>query len=243
VSDADPRRIIVEWRYKPRLLHFSLMDEAGAALEGDFPDWEKTPITVDLRNRQTHRRLVLGHSRTVIEMYSETNPEDAIRFAVRVQKVVARKLAYDGISRLGLRFWFALGTSQTFEALVAAMFDRLFRRDPAVERMLDAEVSDTQYVVDLRADQEGWESHFRLGPMRREQWFQVVEYDPRLFPTNAQDPESLDQLRQTVPEILTYVDLDIYRPSVDPRDVEHLVEQALVRARSRVARVSEILKQ
>ena len=57
------RKLVVELRYKPELGFYSKMDAVGANLSDDFPHWQRSPLTVEVRNRKKHRRVFLGHQR------------------------------------------------------------------------------------------------------------------------------------------------------------------------------------
>ncbi len=105
-------------------------------------------------------------------------------------------------------------------SMVERLSKRFFVHTDKIKNLLEARISDLQYVVDLE-DEEGWQCHFRVEPMLKEQWFQHLRYDLGIF---SQD--TLKDYQESIPENIVYVDLDFYRKDVATKDCAALIKAA-----------------
>ncbi len=61
------KKLVVEVRYKPELAFYNMMDAVGTELADHYPDWVRSPLTVEVRNKKKHQRVFLSHQRTFYE--------------------------------------------------------------------------------------------------------------------------------------------------------------------------------
>jgi len=54
------RHLIAELRYTPTLGFYSAMDKIGIALGEHYPDWERSPLTLEVRDKNHRRRCYLS---------------------------------------------------------------------------------------------------------------------------------------------------------------------------------------
>ena len=61
------KKLVVEVRYKPELAFYNMMDAVGTELADHYPDWVRSPLTVEVRNKKKHQRVFLSHHATFYE--------------------------------------------------------------------------------------------------------------------------------------------------------------------------------
>jgi hypothetical protein len=236
VKTSNPRKVLVEWRYKPVLAFYGHMDLVGTALRDEFPDWQRSPLTLELRNKVAHRRLFLSYTRAFVECDGPGDLEGEVQLLLDVHEKVREHLSLESYTRVGIRQWFALTFGHDFRNIVKRLHKRFYVSDDNVEKIYGGKVKDLAYAVDLEAE-EGWECHFRLGPMQRKQWFEVVQYEKAVF--QRQGEHSFEELEKSLPEALLYVDLDYYCQDVAAKQFADRVHDAQRRAASTVRQCIE----
>jgi hypothetical protein len=94
------KKLVLEMRYKPDVGFYGKMDSFGTEFAGDFPDWERSPLTLELRDKKKHRRLYLSVKRLFIDV-DEPDRELDLGFAERLAgKIVPRLGVKDFIAQL-----------------------------------------------------------------------------------------------------------------------------------------------
>jgi len=209
------RKLVIELRYKPELSFYGRMDTVGMKLGEQFPDWERSPLTVEVRNKKKHRRVFLCWNRCFYEADLESaDPNREFECAQGTLCDVCSALSVHELKRVGVRQWFACDTNKAFAAMVDEITDRFLHRGEELRAILTDNVHDVAYVVDYETH-EGWKYHLRLGPMTKEQWFQVVHYEPGIFVRLDEDASTtFEEYRKTLPDNFLFVDIDCYQDEV-----------------------------
>jgi hypothetical protein len=180
MSQIPLKKFVLEWRYKPNLAFYNLMDELGAEFISQFPDWQRTPLALEVRNLKKHRRALFSVDRC----FYERDEPDELTMNIDAAKAVfeksCKKLKIQNLSRVGLRQWFAYSVPETFETLVKLIAKRFLSNDSRLQALLGGECRDLAYNVDLN-DASGWKYNIRLGPMEKTQWFQAIPHDPQIY--------------------------------------------------------------
>jgi hypothetical protein len=229
LKTSAPRKLVIEWRYKPALSFYGQMDAVGLALSDEFPDWRRSGLTLELRNKVLHRRLFLSYNRSFVESYGPEDTDREFTFWAKVHTVVCDKLALDNYTRLGIRQWFALTFGHGFESMVSRLHKRFYVNDDQIKRIYGGKVKDLAYVIDVEAD-DGWECHLNVGPMKRKQWFELVHYERGIFQDPGEGTHTFDSFRDSLPETLLYVDLDYYSQEVSASEFADRVREGHRRA-------------
>jgi hypothetical protein len=218
------RKLVIELRYKPELTFYSRMDAVGTALADDFPDWQRSPLTVEVRNKKKHRRVFLTHQRCFYE--TDLAPAGSVgefEFAQKTLLDVCSGLSVKDLKRLGVRQWFASDVDKSFAVMVDEVTSRFLNRSSDLSAILTDKPRDVGYVVDYETP-DGWRYHLRLGPMTKEEWFQTIHYEGGIFEAaEEEDPASLQQYRKTIPENFLFVDIDCYKDNVSTVDFRELL--------------------
>lgn len=223
VNPITPKKYVVELRYEAKLSFYPAMDPMGEELAREFPGWERSPLTLELRSPKEHRRLFLSHLRTFFE-------QDAIRDLDQVEdraktylEKVARHFSFNDFQRIGNRYWFIHSVDKTFPALTETLFDKLFSANNSFRGLFPGIKSDIGYVAYFEHP-DGWKYNVRIGPMRRSEWFEKVIHEPDIFNSiDVQDGLTLDAYRQSFPEQFIYFDIDCYKQQVTKDDVAALL--------------------
>ncbi len=136
VQTFSLRKLVVELRYKPELGFYSKMDAVGTNLSDNFPEWQRSPLTVEVRNKKKHRRVFLSHQRCFYETdLVPAHPNLEFDFAEKILSEVCAGIALRELKRIGIRQWFASDLTKSFALMVDEVSSRFLNqsadlRDP-----------------------------------------------------------------------------------------------------------------
>lgn len=208
------RHLVAELRYAPTLAFYSAMDKIGIALGEHYPEWERSPLTLELRDREHRRRCYLSHHRSfyeAVDFHDETREfEHLIRFFDKLHY----ELQFVTVRRLGVRQFASVGCDDPFPEMVRKVARKFHLQSDRINRMLRGRIEDISFVADVRTE-NGWRSHLRLGPMERKQWFELIPYELGLFSSG----ESFAKFQETFSERMFFVDVDGYQEDFPYSDV------------------------
>jgi hypothetical protein len=203
------KKLVVELRYKPELGFYSKMDAIGIDLAEDYPDWERSPLTLEVRSKKKHRRLFLSVRRAFIEA-DQADSDTEFSTVESLLKKVCSKLEVKTLERIGVRQWFAADLNKSFALMVDQTAERFLLRTPEVSGILGDKTKDVAYVVDYESP-DGWLYHLRLGPMLKSQWFMTVAHEPRCFEDGEDAKETFEKFQESFPEQFLFIDMDCYK--------------------------------
>lgn len=209
------RKLVIELRYRPNLGFYGKMDAVGRSLGDDFPDWERSPLTLEVRNKKNHRRVFLSHRRCFYQAdLGDAEPQREFQFAEKTLEAVCAGLAITEFARIGIRQWLASDMDKAFALMVDEIAARFLNENEELSSILTDTKHDVAYVVDYETS-EGWKYHLRLGPMTKEQWFQVVDYEVNIFERPEEENAlTFEKYRSSLPENFLYLDIDCFQEDV-----------------------------
>jgi hypothetical protein len=217
------KKLVVEWRYKANLRFFGKMDETALELVDDFPHWERSPLTVEVRNRQKHRRLFLSVHRSFFEV-DDADPNADFSVVEKLLKKTCSKMEIRSLQRLGIRQWFVANLEQPFALLVDEIKAKFLSQDKMLSGILSDKVLDVSYVVDFETN-DGAKYNLRLGPMTKKQWFEMIRHEPQLFEPPAESSEkTFEQYEAVFPENFLYIDIDCFKEDCPVDKIESQVQ-------------------
>lgn len=219
----EPRKIVVEWRYKPTLAFYPKMDGLGTKYAESFPDWQRTALNLEIRDKKRHRRVFWAHRRSFFEAETPENLAEAFDTARRFIDEFCGAVGHRELTRLGVRQWFAISRDESFAALLDRFSRKFLNPNDKLVSKADGVLTDTLYAVDFDW-KEGWKALFRAGPMTRKQWFESVPYETGIFqdsPAWEREPPkgTFEDYRWSFPDPLLYLDLDCYQENLGAVDV------------------------
>jgi hypothetical protein len=203
------KKLVVELRYKPELGFYGKMDSIGLELAEEYADWERSPLTLEVRNRKKHRRLFLSVLRAFVDL-DDVDPDGDFSHAEKLLGKVCPKLDVKEFKRMGIRQWFAADLEKPFALMVDQFAERFLPKNQELGGILNDKTKDVAYVVECEAG-EGWRYNLRLGPMTKAQWFVSVAYEPNAFEQGDEATETFEKFRQTIPDQFLYIDIDCFR--------------------------------
>jgi hypothetical protein len=217
------KKLVIEVRYKPELAFYGKMDAIGIDLADNYPDWVRTPLTLEVRNKKRHRRVFLSYQRSFYE--ADLIAPDAtveLAHAGETMSAVFRKLSLDEFRRVGLRQWFAKDLGKAFACMVDEFANKFLPSQDEVKAILTDRVNDTAFVTDYETT-DGWKYHLRFGPMTKDQWFQSVSHEQNLFEQPEEEKTAtFDAFRASIPDAFLCVDVDCFREDVSPQQFNEL---------------------
>lgn len=225
-------------RYKPDLSFYGKMDSVAIAFADKFPHWERSPLTVEVRNRKKHRRIFLAHRRCFFEsdpLALESKSE--FEFAMDGLERVCSALEITELQRIGVRQWIAADLEKPFALMVDEIESRFMSQNPILAEILSDKVTDLAYVVNFETT-EGWKYNLQLGPMTREEWFQRVRYERGNFGQEDDDESaSFETYQQSIPDNLLFIDVDCYQENASAGQLKQCVAAFRQRSHDLVGRL------
>src|SRR5690606_7921582 len=103
------KNLIVEWRYQPQLGFYSKMDGVGLHFHDEFPDWQRSALSLEILNKTANRRFFMAYRRAFYDVVGIAD------HSVRTELEVARplferlgdQLGIERLDRIGFRQWAA----------------------------------------------------------------------------------------------------------------------------------------
>lgn len=216
--DVPVRNLAIEWRYEHSLAIYSSMDQVGIAFKDSYPDWQRTALTLELRDKKHRRRFYMSFNRC---FFHTANPDDAtieLDKAVPLFDLLAQKMDIKTVKRIGLRQWSAFPRQESLKELVQLTARRF---QPTSEKLLDllqGTVEDVSYVTEA-THVSGWKYNLRLGPMEKKQWFEIVEFEGGAF-----EPKAAEEFKESFPEVFLYIDMDASKEDVPYSETKILLQ-------------------
>jgi len=209
--------LVVDWRYDPSLAVYSAMDRLGLEFREQFADWQRTPLTLELRDKKQVRRFVMAHNRTFYHVISPLDGASSeIDKALQLFNRLAELIEVRHVRRVALRQWFSFKVQEPFRELTRISQKKFLAQAP--QEVLQGTIDDMSYVVDV-IHGEGWGYSLRAAPMLKEQWFQVVPYQEEAFESS----HAFDSHKDVFPEAIFYVDIDAHKDDVPLSDMNLLL--------------------
>jgi hypothetical protein len=212
------KHLVVEMRYAASLAFYGIMDKIGISLADGHSDWERTALSLEVRDAKRHRRCFLAHSRSFYESVDFPVEEPEFEQAFKLFDKLHHELKFTTVQRIGIRQWVSVPATESFAQLVKKVVEKLHLRSDRIDQILRGKVEDIGYVADVRTD-VGWKYHLRLGPMERKQWFETILYTPALFSS----PEDFKKYQDSLPERMYFLDLDGFREEFPFSDLPSLL--------------------
>jgi len=215
LQSVPVRKLVIELRYKPELGFYGKMDGVALGFAEKFPDWERSPLTVEFRNKKKHRRVFLAHRRCFSEAdLGAQEPLSEFDFALTTLERVCTGIDVSELKRVGVRQWIAADLGKAFALMVDEIGSRFLSQDSDLASILSDKPTDLAYVVDY-ATNEGWKYHLRLGPMTKDEWFQRVQYERNVFEGKDEDNSAtFEKYRESFPENFLFVDVDCHAEDI-----------------------------
>ncbi len=204
----------MEMRYAPTLVFYGVMDKIGLEEADHYPDWERSPLTLELRDKKHHRRCFLSSSRAFFEAVWFSSATKEYECARKIFERVHHEVKFTKIHRVGIRQWASVKLEDPFSQLVKLFAKKFHPANKKLDGILRGTIDDLSYVADVTTA-NGWKYHLRLGPMQQSQWFELIPYEPGLF----ESAEEFTTFKNSFGERMLFVDLDIYREDITYADL------------------------
>ena len=106
------KRLVIDLRYRPTLRVYAHMDSIGVHFAKDFPDWERSALALEIRNRKTHRRLIVTHRQTVYDSLSPTADTAEFELVKEAVNLTCKRLDFQQFERFAICAWFVTASKQ-----------------------------------------------------------------------------------------------------------------------------------
>jgi hypothetical protein len=230
VPDIPPEKLVAEWRYKPTLRFYPQLDQLGQEFLDQYPDWERTALTLEVRNIRRHRRVHFAFGRCFYEADGKVDLYNEFNTIGNTIGRTCERIGIDRIERIGIRQFFAIDFELSFAALMDKVHAKLFVQDERLTAALGAAVKDVGYVAEMESD-DGFKYHLRLGPMLKRQWMEMVPLDPDNFERPVtEESATFKKYASLIPDQFLYIDFDCARIGCTVAEAKECVAHAKRRA-------------
>ena len=193
------------------------MDSLGIALAANFPEWNRGPVNLELRNKAKHQRLIVNHRQVAFEYDSPGTEDERVEITTAVMKAYESRIGFPKFARFSVHGFFAAATQESFATLCETSRKKICygaSRYPSFS--WDGDEDDGRQL----------RRHFRYGkleicgsprPMERDQWFQLVFYDMGsydLFNVAGSFVKSVEAM----PERFLFIDIDASQDGIAFQD-------------------------
>lgn len=228
------RHVIAELRYAPNLRVYAAMDLIGIELSESFTEWQRSPLTLDIRDQKRRRRFFMSYRRSFFEAVGVESVTGELDQAKALFDKVHHRLQFTQIGRLGIRQLVAFDAKKPFKELTNIASKKLFATEALSAPFMKGELQDVGFVVDVKTGL-GWSYKLSVGPMSRDEWFERIPYEKGIFPGEKE----FNDYRDSFPKDFVYIDVDCFNSEFPYSDFP----QTLVSVRSTAADViSEVMK-
>ncbi len=234
------KKLVMELRYKPDLGFYGKMDSVGMQMEDQFPDWERSALTVEVRNKKRHRRVFLSHNRCFYEA-DDPDADSEFQYAASLLKKVCEGLSVGTLLRVGVRQWFAADLNKPFALMVDEIGKRFLLQSEELSGILPDKSHDLAYTV-IYETPEGWKYHLRLGPMVKKEWFQYIYHEPMLFETPDEGEKTFAKFRESIPDQFLFFDIDSHREDYPAQKLDEFLTAVRRKTHDVVAKLIDFCK-
>jgi hypothetical protein len=214
------RDIVVEWRYAANLAVYIAMDKVGIFFKDEFPDWQRSPLSLEIKDKKNRRRLAMMHNRAFYHVAGVRDPNEESELSLRFFDRLAHELEISRLTRVGIRQWSIFPRQDGFRELVKLCAKKFQQSSDTLKRALQGTMDDMAYVAEV-THADGWKYNLRLGPMDRDQWKKAVSHEEDVFDSEAAYNEYVNRL----PANFLYVDVDAYKEDIGYADSKILVKR------------------
>jgi hypothetical protein len=233
------RKFVIEWRFSPSLAVYGAMDRIGLEFSERLPDWQRTPLTLELRNAKRRHRFFISFERCFLDRFGDNDAElsGEIELANSLFRRLTEAAEVRSLRRIGMRTWAAFPQTNEFPELVRKFAARFQPANNEFSGVFGGETRDTGYMSEVQVP-EGWRYRLWCGPMEKDQWFQLVPQEGSLF----ESPQALGAYRESIQPRLLFVDIDCFSTDVTPAQSPEWCMQAYAKARDTIHRIHEYFR-
>jgi hypothetical protein len=196
------KHLVMEIRYLPTLAFYGVMDRIGLHFASEYPDWERSPLTLEIRDKKNRRRAAITHTRSFFEAIDPFDVHADVERAMKIFERLQSELGFTKILRVGLRQWAAVVVPEKLEKVVRDLSKKLHPQGTPLIDKLQGNVFDFMYAVNVQTD-HAWKYYLKVGPMERRQWFELIPYEQALFAEGA-----FEEFKNSLPENMVFFDID-----------------------------------
>lgn len=209
------KKLIVDQQYEPSLQVFSCMDSLGIELAPNFPEWNRGPVNLELFNKAKHQRLIVNLRQVAFEYDSPGTEDERVAITTTVMKAYENRIGFPKFARFSVHGFFAAATQESFATLCGRVERNFVTATSNIPAFHGMKMTDVSYVVN--GVMENWKYAVRLGPMERNQWFQSLIYDMRIYDL-FNVAGSFVKFVESMPERFLFIDIDAFQDGIAFQD-------------------------
>lgn len=229
---------MVEWRYPANLAVYSAMDRIGIENRDNFADWQRSALTLELKDKKFHRRFAMAHNRTFFHVADPQTPAVEVDKALALFDRLAHQIELQTITRVGVRQWATFKWDDSFKDLVKLCVKRFQPQSESLKQTLRGTLDDMSYHSEV-THSDGWRYNLRVGPMTRAQWTEAVSHEEAAFG----DKDEYNAYKEQIPENFLYADIDGFKEDVPYNDSKLLLKSMGNSAREILSGIHAHLKE
>lgn len=235
------KKLVIELRYKARLDFYGKMDSVGLKLSNEYKDWERSALTLDIRQKEKHRRIFMATKRTFFESDSQ-NDREVIEHATRRLESVGKMLELESIERFGVRQFFVVDLKKSFASTADIFAEKFLVSRGSLDPILGKDVIvDSGITLECKTD-DAVSYMVRTGPMEKEQWFRIIQYERGIFASSTESGETFEQYQDSFPESFCFLDIDCFTEDTSFGELESFMTKSTSRTRQMVSNFYDFMR-
>ena len=182
------------------------MDEVGLSLNSQFPDWQRDPLQLKLKNLSTPSMFGVSHSNCIYQNFNPSDVQKEVAGAAGLIEDALKKFQVNNLERVRVVCQGAFPSGLTFENLAIRLDRKFHKQFSEISAFDESTMTDMAYVINT-ADRtpSHWTRNITLGPMTKAEWRSKFPIDFEMHQITDSARKSCDE---RIPEVFTNITID-----------------------------------
>jgi hypothetical protein len=234
------QKLMMRFGYKPNLAVYTRMDAVAATMTDEFPQWERSALSLDLRNPELHQRFQILFNYCYFSCDEPSNPTESVAMANRLMDFALKKFEIGKLERVGVAYFSIVEDKRSFRDLVLAC-DKAFHVPLAtIPAFDDCHLADTAYIVSAKERDTKWSRTVQVGPMIKSEFLAKFPFEIPLYDL---EQKPLKAFQDAIPETFMFVSSDVSCIQCDRQYAASNLPGAFSRSRVMTERLHALVKE
>ncbi len=200
---------VFQARYEAKLEFYENLYPAARKFD-EIPHWETNGMTVTLFDFDKHISVGIAPNSF---SYSQDSADLQLesKYLGRIIDVLTSALRISKFTRLGLRRWYLIPVTFSFESLASILDLKLSAQDEKLQKIMPQKVKDLMYVT-IRTEGD-YTTRIVIGPTTNEQAPSLIPYDQQHHLQVSGREELYLEIKKGYPPVSVFLEVDHFQES------------------------------
>jgi hypothetical protein len=219
------KKLQIQLDYPPTLHVFSRMDNVALKLAHRFPDWERNPNAIELRNWEQKQLLRIGFKESYFCCDDPPVLDDEVQLCLSCIEQIVKRFELRGPLKVSAGIQMISEYEGLFEELVSHLHKKFHTQLPTIPGFDTVSVTDVAYVVDFKdRGSIEWQRKLSAGPMNRQEW---LLKNPLTLRASDLAGALMDRHKISVPPVFIFASLDGIREGMRSNQLHDAVPKII----------------